>query len=45
MDYNDAYYETWDLTYGICKDGDVIKKVNTTNELEYFIENNMEDYL
>lgn len=45
MDYNDAYYETRDLTYGICKDGDVIKKVNTTNELEYFIENNMEDYL
>jgi len=45
VDYNDAYYETRDLTYGICKDGDVIKKINTTNELEYFIENNMEEYL
>ena len=44
-DYNDAYYETRDLTYGICKEGDVIKKVNTINELKYFIENNMEDYL
>ena len=45
VDYNDAYYETRDLTYGICKEGDVIKKVNTTNELEYFIEKEMEDYL
>lgn len=45
VDYNDAYYETRDLTYGICKKGDVIKKVNTKNELKYFIENNMEDYL
>lgn len=45
VDYNDAYYETRDLTYGICKEGDVIKKVNTINELKYFIENNMEDYL
>lgn len=44
-DYNDAYYETRDLTYGICKNGDVIKKVNTINELEYFIKNDMEDYL
>lgn len=45
VDYNDAYYKTRDLTYGICKKGDVIKKVNTKNELKYFIENNMEDYL
>lgn len=45
VDYNDAYYKTQDLTYGICKEGDVIKKVNTTNELKYFIERNMEDYL
>ena len=45
VDYNDSYYETRDLTYGICKDGDVIKKVNTTNELEHFIENDMDDYL
>lgn len=44
-DYNDAYYETRDLTYGICKEGDVIKKVNTINELKYFIEKDMEDYL
>lgn len=44
-DYNEAYYETHGLTYGICKEGDVIKKVNTTNELKYFIERNMEDYL
>lgn len=45
VDYNDSYYETRNLTYGICKEGDVIKKVNTKNELKYFIENNMEDYL
>lgn len=45
VDYNEAYYETHGLTYGICKEGDVIKKVNTTNELKYFIERNMEDYL
>lgn len=45
VDYNDAYYKTRDLTYGICKNGDVIKKVNTKNELEYFIENEMDDYL
>lgn len=45
VDYNDTYYEIRDLTYGICKDGDVIKKVNTTNELEYFIENDMDNYL
>ena len=45
VDYNDAYYETRNLTYGICKDGGVIKQVNNTNELEYFIENDMEDYL
>lgn len=45
VDYNDSYYEKRDLTYGICKEGDVIKKVNTINELKYFIENNMEDYL
>lgn len=45
VDYNDAYYKTRDLTYGICKNRDVIKKVNTINELKYFIENNMEDYL
>lgn len=45
VDYNDAYYETRDLTYGICKERDIIKKVNTINELKYFIENNMEDYL
>lgn len=45
VDYNEAYYETRDLTYVICKNSDVIKKVNTTNELEYFIKNDMEDYL
>ena len=45
VDYNDAYYETRDLTYGICKEHDIIKKVNTKNELEYFIENEMDDYL
>lgn len=45
VDYNDAYYKKRDLTYGICKNRDVIKKVNTINELKYFIENNMEDYL
>lgn len=44
-DYNEAYHETRGLTYGICKEGDVIKKINTTNELKYFIERNMEDYL
>ena len=45
VDYNDAYYEMRELTYGICKEGDVIKKVNNTNELKYFIENDMDDYL
>ena len=45
VDYNDAYYETQNLAYGICKDGDVIKKVNTKNELKYFIENDMKNYL
>lgn len=45
VDYNDAYYKTRDLTYGICKNGDVIKKVNTKNELKHFIENDMENYL
>ena len=45
VDYNEAYYETRDLTYVICKNSDVIKKVNTANELEYFIKNDMEDYL